>query len=157
MPTMSLQIGQQAPLFSSTSDDGKVVDLQALRGKWVFLFFYPRANSAGCSIEAQRIEGILPQLQQLGVQIVGISTDTEANQALFRDRCSISYPLLPDRDKKISQDYGVLSGIGKLLGMTGRQSFLIDPEGKIAHLWRFVNPMTHASEVLKKVESVTSG
>ena len=78
------------------SDDGRLMDLTQLRGRWVVLYFYPRAGTPGCSVEAQRFEAALPEFGRLGAEVIGVSTDTEASQARFRDRCSLSFPLLPD-------------------------------------------------------------
>ena len=112
------------------------------------LYFYPRAGTPGCSVEAQRFEEALPEFGRLGAEVIGVSTDTEAQQARFRDRCGLSFPLLPDGDRAVAEAYGVLGGVGKLLGMTARQTFLIDPAGRLAFHWKRVNPLGHAAEVL---------
>lgn len=148
---MALTVGQPAPLFSTRSDDGQAVDLAALRGKWVVLYFYPRASTPGCSVEAQRFEQALPEFERAQAQVIGVSTDTEARQAQFREKCSLSFPLLPDSDKRIAKEYGVLGGVTGLLGMTQRQTFLIDPAGNLAHIWQKVSPLSHAAEVLARL------
>ncbi|MFC4639489.1 peroxiredoxin [Deinococcus hohokamensis] len=149
---MSLQVGHPAPSFDARSDDGRPVSLGALRGQWVVLYFYPRASTPGCSIEAQRFEAALPELERLGATVVGVSTDTEARQAKFRDSCGLSFPLIPDGDKALARRYGVIGGLGGLLGLAARETFLIDPEGMLAHHWRSVNPSTHTADVLKELE-----
>lgn len=149
---MTLHVGQAAPTFSAQSDDGATVDLFALRGKWVVLYFYPRASTPGCSVEAQRFEEALGEFERAQAQVIGVSTDTEARQAQFRERCQLSFPLLPDADKQISRAYGVLGGVTGLLGMTQRQTFLIDPQGNVAHIWRQVRPQNHAAEVLSRLQ-----
>lgn len=146
---MALVVGQPAPYFQAQSDDGIQIDLQDLQGRWVFLFFYPRANTPGCSMEARDIEAALPEFEHLGIQVIGISTDTEARQAHFRSRCVLSYPLVPDNNKVIAKSYHVFSGFGALFGMASRQSFLIDPKGLLAYHWKKVNPIDHAHEVLQ--------
>lgn len=151
---MTPRVGAPAPDFAARSDDGRPVALTSLRGQWVLLFFYPRASSPGCSIEAQRFEAALPEFERRGALVVGVSTDTEARQAQFRDKCDLSYPLLPDGDRAICRAYGVIGGLGGLLNMAARQSFLIGPDGRLAHHWRGVNPMTHASEVLKVLDQL---
>lgn len=151
---MTPQVGQLAPAIHARSDDGRTVDLAALRGGWVVLYFYPRANTPGCSIEAQRFEQALPEFERLGATVVGVSTDTEAKQASFRDQCGLSFALLPDGDRSICKAYGVIGGLGGLLNMAARQTFLIDPEGNIAYHWRSVNPARHAAEVLEKVQQL---
>ncbi|MFC4427555.1 peroxiredoxin [Deinococcus navajonensis] len=149
---MSLQVGHPAPLFEARSDDGRPVSLTGLRGQWVVLYFYPRASTPGCSIEAQRFESALPEFERLGATVVGVSTDTEARQAKFRDSCGLSFPLIPDGEKTLARRYGVISGLGGLLGLAARETFLIDPAGVLAHRWRSVNPHTHTAEVLTELE-----
>lgn len=146
---MSPQVGQPAPPFHALSDDGQSIDLLALRGRWVVLYFYPKASTPGCSIEAQRFEQALPEFGRAGAVVVGVSTDTEASQAKFRDQCNLSFPLLPDGEKTISRAYGVLVGLTGLLGVAARQTFLIDPQGTLAYHWKAVNPANHAAEVLR--------
>ncbi|WP_019586807.1 peroxiredoxin [Deinococcus apachensis] len=146
---MSPRVGQPAPEFDARSDDGRPIRLADLRGRWVVLYFYPRANTPGCSIEAQRFEAALPEFERLGATVIGVSTDTEARQANFRDFCGLSFPLIPDGDRTLSRTYGVMGGLGGLLGIAARQTFLIDPTGKVAHHWSSVNPQTHAAEVLR--------
>lgn len=148
---MSLQVGQPAPEFTRRSDDGRMVRLADLRGQYVVLFFYPRANSAGCSIEAQRFEQALPELERLNAVLVGVSTDTEARQASFRDTCHLSYPLIPDGDRSLCREYGVLGGLGGLLGMAARETVLIGPDGTLLWRYRSVNPATHISQVLDEL------
>lgn len=146
---MTPQVGQPAPAFDAHSDDGQHIASSALRGRWVVLYFYPKASTPGCSIEAQRFEQALPEFERAGAVVVGVSTDTEASQAKFRDQCRLSFPLLPDGDKAISRAYGVLGGLTGLLGVAARQTFLIDPQGTLVHHWKTVNPASHAAEVLR--------
>ncbi|WP_293912254.1 peroxiredoxin [Deinococcus sp.] len=151
---MTLQVGQLAPAFEVRSDDGHTVSLEALRGLWVVLYFYPRAMTPGCNIEAQRFEQALPEFQRRGARVIGVSTDTEARAAQFRDSCSLSFPLLPDSEREVSKLYGVLGGVTGLLGIANRHSFLIDPAGNVAYIWRKVNPGRHAGDVLRELESL---
>lgn len=152
MRGMSLQVGHPAPPFEARSDDGRPVSLGALRGQWVVLYFYRRASTPGCSVEAQRFEAALPELERLGATVVGVSTDTEARQAKFRDSCGLSFPLIPDGEKVLARRFGVIGGLGGLLGVAARETFLIDPQGQLAQHWRNVNPIFHAGEVVKELE-----
>lgn len=154
---MSVTPGQAAPDFTRRSDDGRTVSLAELRGRWVVLYFYPRANSAGCSVEAQRFEAALPEFERLGAQVIGVSTDTEARQASFRDRCGLSYPLLPDGDRSLCRAYGVIGTLGGLLNMASRVTVLIDPDGTVAWVHRSGNPLTHVSGALAELERRTPG
>lgn len=149
---MSPKVGESAPTFDKRSDDGRDVRLSDHRGRPVVLFFYPRASSPGCSIEAQRFEAALPEFERYGAAVIGVSTDTEARQASFRDACGLSYPLLPDSDRSLCRAYGVIGGLGGLLGMATRETVLIDEEGKIAARWRSANPAAHVTNVLRELE-----
>ncbi|MBB6096838.1 peroxiredoxin Q/BCP [Deinobacterium chartae] len=149
---MNAVIGQPAPEFDALSDDGRRVRLADLRGRWVVLYFYPRAGTPGCSLEARRFEEALPEFERLGAVVVGVSTDTEAAQAKFRQSCKLSFPLLPDGDRALSSAYGLTGGLSALLGTVPRRTFLIDPHGKLAQHWRRVNPARHAAEVLADLE-----
>ncbi|ADY26695.1 alkyl hydroperoxide reductase/ Thiol specific antioxidant/ Mal allergen [Deinococcus proteolyticus MRP] len=151
MGRMKLQLGQPAPEFSAVSDDGRHVRLQDLRGQWTVLYFYPRANSYGCSIEAQRFEQFLPQFAALGAQVIGISTDAAPGQAAFREKCGLSYPLLPDPDQTICRAYGVVGGLTGLLGVSGRASFVIDPQGLLVHQRHDLNHTVHVQAALQAI------
>lgn len=146
---MAAEIGQMAPALTARSDDGREILIPDPQGRWTVLYFYPRASTPGCSLEARHFEQALPEFERLGAQVVGVSTDTEASQAKFRDGCGLSFALLPDGDKSICRAYGVLGGLGGMLGLAARQTFLIDPAGKVAHHWKQVSPAGHAAEVLR--------
>jgi peroxiredoxin Q/BCP len=149
--------GQPAPDFESRSDDGRMVRLRDLRGRWVVLSFYPRAASPGCSVQAQGLEAALPEFARLGAQVVGVSGDTEARQASFRERCGLSFPLLPDGTRRISRAYGVPGGLGAWLGLSARVTFLIDPHGTVAHIHRGADPATHAAAALDELRRRGAG
>ncbi|MGY2893132.1 peroxiredoxin [Deinococcus sp. UYEF24] len=153
---MSIRIGEAVPDFAARSDDGQQLSLSGLNGQWAVLYFYPRASTPGCSIEAQRFEQALPEFRRMNAQVIGVSTDTEARQAQFREKCDLSFPLIPDGDKVIGRAYGVLGGVSGLLNLAQRQTFLIDPQGKLAWHWKVSNPGTHAGEVLAKLAEVSS-
>lgn len=149
---MKPAVHQVAPEFKRRSDDGRTVSLSALRGQWVVLYFYLRAGSAGCSTEARQFETALPDFERLNAVVIGVSTDTEAHQARFRDTCGLTHPLIPDGDRTLCRAYGVVGGLGRLLGLTARATFLIDPQGRLAHKHRNANPAGHASAMLQELE-----
>lgn len=151
---MSVQVGQPAPEFHARTEDGQHLALADLRGQWVVLYFYPRANTPGCSLEAQAFQASLEDFGARNAAVVGVSTDTEARQAAFRDRCGLAFPLIPDGEKVLARQYGVLGGLSGLLGVASRQTFLIDPEGVLRWHWRFVNPAGHAREVLGQLTAL---
>jgi thioredoxin-dependent peroxiredoxin len=148
-----MKIGEAAPEFSGLDDTGKTISLSGLRGQWVVLYFYPKDNTPGCSIEAQKFEVALPELNALGATVIGVSTDSSESHGKFRESCGLSFPLLADTDKNIGKAYGVIGGLTGLLGLADRQSFLIDPNGVLVQHWKRVNPMTHAVEVVQDLES----
>ncbi|MEY4530406.1 MAG: hypothetical protein RLZZ156_1127 [Deinococcota bacterium] len=150
---MSLIIGQAAPDFNTTDDAEKPISLSGLRGRWVVLYFYPKDNTPGCSIEAGKFEQILPELNALGAEVIGVSTDSSASHANFREKCGLSFPLIADTDKSLGKAYGVIGGLMGMIGIAARQSFLIDPEGNLAFQWKMVNPMIHAVEVKQELEA----
>jgi thioredoxin-dependent peroxiredoxin len=147
-----VNISEPVPNFSATSDNGQIISLEKLRGEWVILYFYPKDSSLGCSIEAQRFEQSLPEFVKRNAQVIGVSTGSSVSQTKFREKCNLTFPLLPDTDKSIAKAYGVINGFMALLGNADRQTFLIDPHGNLAHHWKFVNPLSHATEVLQILE-----
>ncbi len=147
-----MNISEPVPNFSATSDNGEIISLEKLRGEWVILYFYPKDSSLGCSIEAQRFEQSLPEFVKRNARVIGVSTGSSASQTKFREKCNLTFPLLPDTDKSIAKAYGVINGFMALLGNADRQTFLIDPNGNLAHHWKFVNPLSHATEVLQILE-----
>jgi thioredoxin-dependent peroxiredoxin len=148
-----MKIGEPAPAFSALDDKGNRVTLEGLRGSWVVLYFYPKDNTPGCSIEAQKFEQALPELTALGARVIGVSTDSSESHEKFRESCGLSFPLLSDNDKAIGKTYGVIGGLTGLLGLADRQTFLVDPQGNLVHHWKRVNPMIHAVEVTQELEA----
>jgi len=148
---MNIRVGVPAPDFTATSDDGRCVHLAALRGSWVVLFFYPKADSPGCTLEARAFQRALPEFEALGVHVIGVSTDTEATQAKLRHACGLSFPLVPDGERRVGRAYDVHRGVMSVFGRVNRETFLIDPSGLIAHHWKRVRPGAHARDVLHEV------
>jgi thioredoxin-dependent peroxiredoxin len=140
--------GTPAPDFQGQTADGSTLSLQDFRGRWLVLYFYTKANSPGCSIEAQHFERNLPEFHTLGAAVVGVSTDGMTQQQQFIERCSLSFPLVADTSKAIAKAYGALGGIQGLFGLVNHQTFLIDPNGRVAQHWPMVNPFAHVSDVL---------
>ena len=151
---MSLRIGDPAPAFQARSDDGKLVNLEALAGQWAVLYFFPKTSSPGCSVEARLFQQLLPDFERHNARVIGVSTDTEARQALFRETCQLSFPLLPDGNRTVTRAFGVMGGVTRLLGLARRQTFLLDPQGRVAYRWHSVRPATHAAEVLTTLQAL---
>jgi peroxiredoxin Q/BCP len=136
--------GQQAPEFSLPSQDGTPVSLKSFRGKWTVLYFYPKDMTQGCTIEAHNFQQDLAKYQQQNAVIVGVSVDSTDSHKEFCAKESLTFRLLADTDKKIADQYGSLGS----RGVASRNTFLIDPAGKIVKVWTGVNPTHHSEEVL---------
>jgi peroxiredoxin Q/BCP len=138
------QVGQEAPEFSLPSQEGGNVSLKDFHGKWVVLYFYPKDMTQGCTIEAHNFQRDLPKYEQAGAAIVGVSVDSTDSHKEFCTKESLTFKLLSDTGKKMVDQYGSLNA----RGMASRNTFLIDPAGKIAKVWTAVSPAQHSEEVL---------
>jgi peroxiredoxin Q/BCP len=139
--------GQSAPDFSLPSQDGSVVGLKDFRGKWVVLYFYPKDNTHGCTIEAHNFQRDLEMYTQNNAVIVGVSVDSTGSHQDFCAKQGLTFKLLADTEKKVSAEYGSLRNL-VAVKISARNSFLIDPQGKIAQVWIGVDPGKHSAEVL---------
>jgi peroxiredoxin Q/BCP len=144
------QAGQIAPGFTLPSQDGSPVSLEQFKGKWVLLYFYPKDNTVGCTIEAHNFQRDLPKYEGLDAVVVGVSLDSEQSHQGFCTKQGLTFKLLSDTNREVTQKYGSLRN---LLGlkMAARNSFLIDPTGKIEKVWLGVSPSGHSNEVLKEL------
>jgi peroxiredoxin Q/BCP len=138
------QVGQQAPDFTLPSQDGSRIHLADFRGKWVVLYFYPKDMTQGCTIEAHNFQQDMPKYEKANSVVVGVSVDSTDSHKEFCAKEGLSFKLLADTDKKVVDEYGSLSQ----RGIASRNTFLIDPSGKIAKVWTGVNPSKHSEEVL---------
>jgi peroxiredoxin Q/BCP len=153
MPDSSaaLEVGRPAPDFELLADTGEPLKLSSLRGRKVVLYFYPRANTPGCTREACDFRDHLPRLSRKGAVVLGISPDKPATQAKFKEKYHLPFPLLSDPDHKVAQAYGVWKAktmYGKKTMGIERTTFVIDEEGKIAKIFPKVKVDGHAAEVL---------
>ncbi len=149
---MALEIGILAPLFSAVNQDGDTIRLESLRGKWVVLYFYPKDDTPGCTMEAKGFEQLREEFEKENAVILGVSRDDEKSHKEFCTKYGLNFHLLADKDGKIIEAY-------KAKGMlfTKRMTYLIDPEGRIAFVWKKVNPSRHAKEVLEKLRELKYG
>lgn len=139
--------GTAAPGFTLTSNEGKPTSLQDFRGKWVVLYFYPKDFTSGCTLEAKNFQNDLAKYEKANATIVGVSVDTAESHKDFCAKEGLSFKLLSDPDAKVSTQYGsVMEYNGAKL--SARNTFLIDPEGKIAKVFLGVKPAGHSEEVL---------
>jgi len=147
---LELEVGNDAPEFSLPDKDNKQVSLQDFKGKYVILYFYPKDNTPACTTEAIGFTGILPALQKLDAIVIGVSPDSPESHAKFIEKKNLKVILLSDIDKEVIKMYGKW-GKKKFRGKEYmgviRSTFLIDPEGKIAHIWPKVSVKGHPEEV----------
>jgi peroxiredoxin Q/BCP len=140
-------VGQAAPTFTLPSQDGTQISLKDFHGKWVVLYFYPRDMTTGCTIEAHKFQDSLPQFEAKHAVVLGVSVDSKEMHQQFCTKDSLTFRLLSDPDHTVVSAYGSLGGFNGA-SMANRNTFLIDPKGKIAKVWTKVNPNTSASDVL---------
>ncbi len=134
---------------------GNTVSLQQLLGKPVVLYFYPKDDTPGCTREACDFRDITPQLQKLGVQVIGVSADSVESHARFAQKYSLPFPLWSDPEKKLLTELGVVadkSFFGKVFVGMKRMTFVLDEAGKVIKVWENVKPAIHAKEVLSFFE-----
>jgi peroxiredoxin Q/BCP len=150
------EVGQTAPTFTLPNQEGQPVDLSTYHGKWVVLYFYPKDMTQGCTIEAHNFQRDLDKYKALNAVILGVSVDTVDSHKQFCTKDSLTFSLLADPDKKVVQQYGSLGNFGPMV-IANRNTFLINPEGKIVKVWTKVNPSVHSPEVLAAIEGMEKG
>jgi peroxiredoxin Q/BCP len=141
------KVGEKAPEFTLPSQKGTPVSLDTYRGKWVVLYFYPKDMTSGCTMEAHNFEQDLPRYRAANAAVVGVSVDTVASHKEFCAKDSLTFTLLSDSDKKVVAEYGSLGNYAGFK-IAKRNTFLIDPQGKIVRVWTGVDPAHHSQEVL---------
>jgi peroxiredoxin Q/BCP len=138
-----LKKGSKAPAFQLTDQDGNTIKLSDYRGKRLLLYFYPKADTPGCTAQACSIRDAMPDLKSLGIAAVGISPDAPEQQKKFAEKYKLSFPLLSDAEHKTAEAYGAWgekSMYGKKYQGILRSSFLIDEEGRVVKAWYKVSP-----------------
>jgi peroxiredoxin Q/BCP len=155
----TVQEGDPAPDFRLKTDDGQEIALSDLRGKSVVLYFYPKANTPGCTTEGSEFRDAKPQFDEASAVILGCSADSVESQAKFKAKYKFNFSLLSDPEFEAIEAYGarrMKSFLGKsYLGIV-RSTFLIGPDGRIAKIWDSVRAKGHASEVLEAVIQLPS-
>jgi len=151
---MSPQVGETLENFTLPDQDGNPVSLSDFTGKTVVLFFYPKADTPGCTVEACEFRDSFPKfskLQDSGVVILGISRDTPKAQKKFKDKFNLPYTLLADADQEIVKRFDLVKPktmYGKLVSGVERTTYVIGPDRKLLHIFSKVKPEGHAEEVL---------
>jgi len=157
MGTKELKTGGKAPEFSLKNQSESSVGLSDLKGKWVVLYFYPKDNTPGCTIEANDFTRHLNDFQKMNAVILGVSPDSCASHAKFVQGQKLKITLLSDPEHKIAEAYGVWQlkqFMGKTFWGIARSTALINPEGKIAYFWKAVKAVGHAEAVKEKLKEV---
>jgi peroxiredoxin Q/BCP len=154
---MPLTVGEKAPPFVLPASTGQHISLQALAGKTVVLYFYPRDDTPGCTTEACGFRDSYNALKAAGVEVLGVSADSLRAHTKFTEKYHLPFPLLSDADKTVAIAYGAwgekLVRGRPVVGMK-RMTFLIDAAGTIQRIWSTVKPAGHAAEVLEHVRKV---
>ena len=148
------KVGQDAPDFSLTDQHGKLQRLANYRGKWVVLYFYPKDNTPHCTTEACAFRDDMAQIHAMGAAVLGVSVDDADSHAQFARKHHLSFPLLADQDGVVAARYGSLTNLF-LVRFARRNTFIINPQGKIARVYTGVNAQKHANEVLKDLAALT--
>lgn len=149
-----LSIGDTAPNFSWVSLDGQAITLDDLVGKYIVLYFYPKDNTPGCTIEAKDFASKHDLFLAKNAIIIGVSRDSEASHKKFANLCNLPFPLISDKSEDVCNTYGVLvqkSMMGRKYMGIDRSTFLIGPNKKILHIWRNVSVLGHAGAVLDSI------
>src|SRR4051812_11212184 len=139
--------GQAAPDFSLSTGEGATVSLKDFKGKWVVLYFYPKDFTSGCTLEARNFQRDLAKYKAMNTVILGVSVDTADSHKSFCAKEGLDFKLLADTDTKVSEQYGSVMEYNGMK-LSARNTFIIDPNGKIAKVFLKVGPGGHSEEVL---------
>lgn len=151
-------VGTKAPTFTALSHTGEHVKLSQFKGRYVVLYFYPKDNTPGCTIEAKEFRDSADAFQAANAVILGVSPDSAASHCKFINRFDLNFTLLADENHKLAEAYGVWvqkSMYGKTFDGVQRSTFLIGPDGVIVQSWPKVKAEGHAAQVLKFLQDLT--
>jgi len=154
---MNLDIGKTAPDFTAVDQNEQPFSLQDLRGSWLVLYFYPKDNTSGCTTEACEFSEGLETFRNLNAEVIGCSPDTPERHRNFIEKHNLKLRLLSDPERKVMSTYGAWGekkSYGKTVVGVIRSTFIIDPEGRIAHRWKSVRAKGHAAKVREKLEKL---
>ena len=152
-----VEAGSTAPAFTLTATDGSKVSLKDLRGQPVVLYFYPKDDTPGCTIEACAFRDRKDDLQKLGAHVFGISPDDVESHEAFTQKFDLNFPLLADTDHRIAEKYGAWrerNRYGKKFMGIQRSTFVIDGNGKVAKMWKAVKVEGHDEKVLEALHEL---
>jgi thioredoxin-dependent peroxiredoxin len=139
----TLEVGDKAPAFALKDQDGKTVRLSQFKGRKVAVYFYPKADTPGCTQQSCNMQDAMPSFKKLGIDVLGISPDAPAKQKKFADKYKLKFPLLADEDHGVAEAWGVWAQKSlygrKFMGIV-RSAFLVDEKGKLAGVFYKVSP-----------------
>ncbi len=150
-----LSIGDKAPDFSSTDENGKKISLKDFKGSKVVMYFYPKDDTTGCTAEACDFRDNFARIKKSGAMLLGISPDTEKSHTKFKEKYELPFPLVADTEKVICEAYGVWqekSMYGRKYMGVVRTTFIIDEKGKIAHIFPKVKVKGHVDAILEALK-----
>lgn len=151
---VALKAGQPAPDFSLPDQNGKTQTLAGFRGKWLALYFYVKDDTPGCTEQACKFRDDIHQLTELGAQVVGVSVDDSASHAKFARKYSLPFPLLADSTGETAARYHSLRGDGSRGNLAKRNTFLIDPEGRIVKIYLSASTSRNSAEVIEDLKKL---
>ena len=146
-------VGTNAPTFNLTTNEGKQASLSDFKGKWVVLYFYPKDFTGGCTLEAHNFQRDLSKYDTANAVILGVSVDTAESHKSFCAKEGLNFKLLSDSDAKVSEQYGSVMEYNGMK-LSARNTFIIDPQGKVVKVFAKVNPAVHSEEVLAALASL---
>lgn len=152
-----IEAGEKAPDFTLAADDGTKVRLAKLKGQPVVLYFYPKDDTPGCTKEACAFRDRSKELKKLGAVVLGVSPDAVESHVQFRDKFKLNFPLLADEGRQVAEKYGAWrekNMYGKKSMGIQRSTFLIDPAGKIARVWKAVQVDGHDEQVIAALKEL---
>jgi thioredoxin-dependent peroxiredoxin len=147
-------VGATAPEFKLQDQNGKTHQLKDYRGKWVVLYFYPRDNTPGCTSQACELRDNIFAFRDAGAQILGVSVDDVESHKKFSEKHQLPFPILADSTKEMTRKYGVLKSYLGMMELAQRDTFLIDPQGKIVKHYANVDAKSHSEMVLNDLKEL---
>jgi peroxiredoxin Q/BCP len=147
----TIQVGASAPNFTLPSQEDKPISLSDFKGKWVVLYFYPKDQTQGCTIEAHNFQRDLDKYHALNAVVLGVSLDTVESHKAWCAKDTFNFKMLADPDHKVVDAYGVPVMTHGDMKYASRDTFLISPDGKIVKVWEKVDPNVHSADVLAEI------
>jgi len=148
-----LKSGDDAPHFSLPDNQGRQVNLNDFKGKWVVLYFYPKDDTPGCTTEACHFRDDFKLLENLGAQVIGMSIDDSFSHKKFAEKYNLPFPLLSDASGEVASLYGALNNF-LVIKLAKRYTYLINPQGKIAKIYLSVNTSKHSQEIIEDLKKL---